>query len=132
MNAADVDWKAAADVAAGLGRRTLLLVADRDADGLQAWCLQMASVRGGESDTLRSLSYSELAVLLGHGAQVIEDDARLEWAELLQRTQQLAAVVKAKAKAEEAARAQAEAEAKAVEEAARVEAEPAAGEEGAA
>jgi hypothetical protein len=79
-----VDWKAAADVADALGRRTLRLVAERNTEAIIECALRMAR----ESSTSafmapRAVSYLELAVLVGHSAPerrpTPTDDQRLEW-----------------------------------------------------
>jgi hypothetical protein len=110
--AAEVDWPAAIAIAEGLGRRTLLLVAERDATATREWCLQMAETYVSEGNALRSASYMELAVVVGYRKPGIEKPVSRSWRELAQATQQLAATVALKA----------DAEAKAAEETARAEA----------
>jgi hypothetical protein len=114
----DIDWEAAVNLAAQLGRGTLQLVAERDAEGLQEWCLRMVSAHVGEGNALRSMSYFELAVVAGYRPAVQEDR---RWRDLLEAAQGIVAEVTVKAAAEKAAEA-----AKAAEERARAEAEKAA------
>jgi hypothetical protein len=68
MTTNSIDWDAAINIASGLGRRTLELVARRDIDGVREWALQMASACGSSSaaNGQRAASYFELAVLAGH------------------------------------------------------------------
>jgi len=122
QDAAAVDWDAAAAVAAGLGRRTLLLVAERDADATREWCLQMRTANTGEGNALRSMSYFELAVLTGHRTPAARTSGDRKWRELLEAVQQLAATVKTKADMEAKAAEEAAAAEKAAEEAAPTEA----------
>jgi hypothetical protein len=88
MSVVEIDWDAAAAVAEGLGRRTLILVAKRDAKGLQKWCLEMASVFADEASAVRSLSYFELAVLAGHRTRAGSANDR-QWRDLQAEAQQL-------------------------------------------
>jgi hypothetical protein len=99
------DWTAAANVADALGRHTLHLVARRDLEQAREWALQMSTQNVG----VRSISYYELAVLLGHDEKAIQDHARQEWNQLLRQVKALQATVRVKADAE--ARATAEADA---------------------
>jgi hypothetical protein len=62
-----VDWDAAVNVAEHLGRRTLTLVARRDADAVRSWALGMArQFDNYAGHKARVASYLELAVLCGH------------------------------------------------------------------
>jgi hypothetical protein len=61
-----IDWDAATDVAAGLGRHTLTLVARREAAAVRDWALQMAAQSIYPGTQARAASYHELAVLVGH------------------------------------------------------------------
>jgi hypothetical protein len=113
----EADWDAAVAAAEGLGRITLVRVAERDADAVRDWCLQMSRVHVGEGNALRALSYLELAVLTGYHEEEIASLAGRGWDELVQAAEQnLAAVrklaneavearkaIQAKAKAGEAA-----------------------------
>jgi hypothetical protein len=109
-----IDWPAAAGIAERLGVHTRRLVAERNVETTRDWCLRMARENTGEGTALRSISYYELAVLLGHRGPTVDDLAGRDWSDLLLATQELSASVRTKA-AEEAARAKAEAEAKAAE-----------------
>jgi hypothetical protein len=68
MTKTNIDWDVAVNLANALGRRTLELVALRDADQAREWALQMASAHGSSSagNAPRAASYLELAVLLGY------------------------------------------------------------------
>jgi hypothetical protein len=68
MTTNTIDWNAAVKLATVLGRRTLELVALRDADQAREWALQMASAHGSSAagNAPRAASYLELAVLLGY------------------------------------------------------------------
>lgn len=118
-HAAEVDWATADAVAAGLGLMTRKVVAEGDAEAAQRWCLMMTRTHTGEGNALRSLSYFELAVVLGHREPKIDAAAGLKWGELVVATQRLAAAVKAKAAEDDAARANADAEKKAAEQSAK-------------
>jgi hypothetical protein len=84
MNAEQVDWQAATQVADALGRRTLLLVSERDPEAIIDWALKMAGASGASSYmAARATTYLELAVLVGHAVPAPErtpkDDERLAW-----------------------------------------------------
>jgi hypothetical protein len=102
----EVDWDAAVAAAEGLGRITLVRVAERDADAVRDWCLQMSRVHVGEGNALRALSYLELAVLTGHRDVEVASLAGRGWDELVQAAEQnLAAVRKLANEAVEAKKA---------------------------
>jgi hypothetical protein len=101
-----VDWDAAVAAAEGLGRITLVRVAERDADAVRDWCLQMSRVHVGEGNALRALSYLELAVLTGYHGGEVSSLAGRGWDELVQVAEQnLAAVRKLAHEAVEARKA---------------------------
>jgi hypothetical protein len=80
----DIDWKAATQIADALGRRTLVLVSERDPEAVLDWALTMAQASSVSSYmATRALSYLELAVLVGHAVPEPErtpgDDERLGW-----------------------------------------------------
>ena len=85
-----VDWELAAVIAEGLGRATLVKVAQRNVDDIQAWCLRMAGTMTGEFNSARLLSYLELAVAVGYRGDETVDHARRDWSELLERAKHLA------------------------------------------
>jgi hypothetical protein len=67
MNEPAIDWGAAVKVAEPLGRRTLTLVARRDANAVRDRALQMASQNLTYPGTdARSATYLELATLCGY------------------------------------------------------------------
>jgi hypothetical protein len=119
--AESIDWWEVMQAAQGLGINTRRLIALHDVDGAIAWALQMSREHNGA----RSLSYYELAVMLGHRDAKVTTAAGRDWNELLRQVEQLRAAVKVKADAEQA---QAEA-AKAEAEKAQAEAKTAGGEE---
>ena len=85
----------AVSVAEGLGRATLIRVAQRDADAVQEWCLQCARANVGEANAPRAASYVELAILCGFtGTEAEELHARLDWDDLVRRAERLAAEVR--------------------------------------
>jgi hypothetical protein len=96
---AEIDWVAADAVARQLGAHTRHLVAAGDSGPAIAWALQQSGANAGP----RAVSYYELAMLLGHQRPQVEENARRDWHVLMERTQRLAATVKAKAAAEAAA-----------------------------
>jgi hypothetical protein len=100
------DWWAVTQAAQGLGIQTRRLVALHDADAAITWALRMSREHTG----VASLSYYELAVMLGHHDAKVTAGASLEWHEMLQAVQTLAAAVKAKAAEEKAAAEKAAAE----------------------
>jgi hypothetical protein len=86
MNAEQIDWKAATDVADTLGRRTLRLVSERDPKAIIQWALDMARTSSVSSYSApRVASYLELAVLVGYAPPVPDTpsdrEARFEWFE---------------------------------------------------
>jgi hypothetical protein len=93
------DWFAVTQAAQALGSGTRRLVASHDTDGAIAWCLQMSREHSG----VTSLSYYELAVMLGHRDKKTRERAALEWNSLLREVEALAGAVKAKAAEEKAA-----------------------------
>lgn len=93
-----IDWEAAVAVAEQLGARTRMLVASKDADAAREWAIRMASDNSGTER--RSLTYLELAVMLGHGRDEVREQARLDWNSLLAEVVRLKAAVGAKADAE--------------------------------
>ena len=68
-----VDWEAAEAVAERLGAMTRKLVAERDVDAAKDWALRMARENDYGMNALRSMSYHELSVLLGHSEPAIDD-----------------------------------------------------------
>jgi hypothetical protein len=124
----DIDWWAVTQAAQGLGINTRRLVAQHDADQAITWALQMSREHGG----VASLSYYELAVMLGHRDGKVTAGASLEWNELLKAAEKVVGSVRAKVEEEKVA---AEAARMAAEEKAaaeRAEAEKKAQEEAAA
>jgi hypothetical protein len=103
-----VDWEAAEAAAERLGAITRKHVADRNADALRDWCLEMSRVHVGEGNAVRSLSYFELAVAAGHRPRAVVEREQSEWGELLQEAQRLAAIIAVKVTAEAAAKFEAE------------------------
>jgi hypothetical protein len=101
-----IDWEACWSLATQLGARTRMLIVERDYEGAREWALQMASAHSNASPAngTRAISYFELAVLLGHRANEIQEDARLDWDALLAKVSALQRSVKEKADAEKAAR----------------------------
>src|SRR5262249_41482757 len=124
-----VDWWAVTQAAQLLGANTRRLVALQDTDEAIRWCLDMSRSHSG----VASLSYFEVAVMLGHRDRKGTAGARLEWNDLLLAVEKLQAAVAVKADAEkkaaEAARKAEEVrvaeERKAAEEAASAEGEKA-------
>jgi hypothetical protein len=122
-DAPETDWWAVAQAAQGLGINTRRLVALRDTDAAIDWCLQMRREHGllGQVDGVASLSYYEIAVMLGHRDKKLTETARLDWSNLLGEVEALAGAVKIKvaeekrAAEEAAAAAQAAAEKEAAE-----------------
>jgi hypothetical protein len=102
------DWWAVTQAAQGLGINTRRLVALRNTDEAREWALQMSREQQG----VISLSYYELAAMLGHREPEIEAAAGRDWNELLRAAEKLAAAVKVKVQ-EEAAAAKTAAEGKA-------------------
>jgi hypothetical protein len=100
-----IDWEACWSLAAQLGARTRTLIVERDYEGAREWALQMASAHGSASPAngARALSYFELAVLLGHRANEVREDARLDWEGLLAKASTLQRSVQQKVDAEKAA-----------------------------
>jgi hypothetical protein len=92
-----VDWEAAEEIAERLGANTRRLVAGRHVEAAQEWSLRMARDNTETRDPQRSLSYFELAVVLGHREPAVKDGAGREWRELEQEVQRLAGAIRAKA-----------------------------------
>lgn len=113
-----IDWDAAKAVTRRLGAHTRRLVAERDIEQAREWARMLSLQNIG----VRSISYYELAVILGHRSPMIDDASRRDWRELVQATEDLAAAVRAKT-ADEDARVRAEVEANARAEAAQAEAD---------
>src|SRR5580765_2775804 len=72
MSTTTIDWDAATTVAAQLGIHTRNLVADGDADAAREWAFAMSLQHG---NSLRAVSYLELAVLLGWPSDPSQLDA---------------------------------------------------------
>jgi hypothetical protein len=108
---AQIDWWAVTQAAAGLGINTRRLVALREPDQAIEWALRMSREHGG----VASLSYYELAVMLGYQDPKVTAGASLAWNELLLAVEKLQAAVKEKI-ADENAAAEKAAEKKAAEE----------------
>jgi hypothetical protein len=75
-----IEWEACWGLATQLGARTRMLIVERDYEGAREWALQMASAPSNASPAngTRVISYFELAVLLGHRAREVQEDARLD------------------------------------------------------
>lgn len=119
-----IDWEKCWQLATQLGAHTRALIVEHDYEGAREWALQMISQQGDGSpvNSQRALSYFELAILLGHRANEVQEDARLDWDSLLAKVSTLQRSVQEKVDAEKAAADKAKAEAKAA--AAAQEAEP--------
>jgi hypothetical protein len=108
----EVDWQAATKAAESLGARTRELVLEGmfagNAEALKEWCLQQANAHVGAGNAVRSLSYFELAVVVGHRPDGLVAELRKPWVELLREAEKLTAAIRVKVQAE----AEAEAEAK--------------------
>jgi hypothetical protein len=102
-----IDWWAVTQAAQGLGSNTRRLVALHDVDRAITWVLQMSLEHNGA----RSLSYYELAVMLGHHDAKVTTAASRDWNELLRQVERLRAAVKVKVDAEQAQAEAAKAEA---------------------
>jgi hypothetical protein len=107
MTSTKIDWEAADQAAQSLGLITRQHVADRDPEVAIAWALQMSREHAG----ITSLSFYELAVMLGHRDPKVVAGAPLEWRQLLRSVEEIAATVKVKiAEAEKTAASDAAAE----------------------
>ena len=93
-----IDWKTAVAAAEGLGRITLIHVAQRDADAVREWCLQMARAHTGQNNAERALSYLELAVLTGHRRTEVDDLVRRGWSEIEKAAAQVVATARLQVK----------------------------------
>jgi hypothetical protein len=113
-----IDWWAVTQAAQGLGINTRRLVALHDTDRAITWALQMSREHSG----VASLSYYELAVMLGHRDTKVAAGASLDWNELLKAVEKVSGSVRAKVEEEKAAT---EAARKAAEEKAAAEREEA-------
>jgi hypothetical protein len=124
----EVDWWAVTQAAQGLGINTRRLVALRDADRAITWALQMSREHNGAA----SLSYYELATMLGHRDAKVTTRADHDWNALLREAEQLRAAVKVKVDAEraEAEKAKAQAEKAAAAEKAKAKPEKVGAKEG--
>lgn len=116
--ASQIDWWAVTQAAQGLGVNTRRLVALHDTDRAIIWALQMSREHTG----VASVSYYELAVMLGHRDTKVAAGASLDWNELLKAVEKVAGSVRAKVEEEKAA---ADAARKAAEEKAAAEREEA-------
>jgi hypothetical protein len=82
------DWAAAEEVAARVGANTRRLIALRDPAAI-AWVLQVSREHTG----VASLTYYELAVMLGHRGAKVTAAAYLDWNGLLREVGELQAAV---------------------------------------
>src|SRR5512132_2053868 len=94
----EIDWWAVTQAAQGLGINTRRLVALHDVDRAITWALQMSREHNG----VASLSYYELATMLGYRDAKVTTRADHDWNALLREAEQLRAAVKVKADAEQA------------------------------
>jgi hypothetical protein len=110
-----IDWEKCWQLATQLGAHTRALIVEHDYEGAREWALQMISQQGDGSpvNSQRALSYFELAVLLGHRANEVQEEARLDWDALLVKASTLQRSVQEKVDAEKAAAEKAKAVAKA-------------------
>lgn len=120
-----IDWEACWNLASRLGAHTRALIVQRDYDGARAWALQMVRSQDGALSAERTLTYYELAVLLGHEQASVDVQAQLDWDALVGEVVKLKAATEKKAAAAKADREKAEAEKRAAEEKRRAEREKA-------
>jgi hypothetical protein len=103
----EIDWWAVTPVRPGARHQHAPARRLHDAERAITWALQMSREHNG----VASLSYYELAAMLGHRDAKVTTRAHHDWNALLREAEQLRAAVKVKVSAEQAEAEKAKAEA---------------------